>query len=93
MENETKPIYRNYQENVNYMRNRLGVEKSFDVIQLDLEYAGRKMALFMIDGFVKDDILHLLMKLLSRLEPEQLNPDPLEKLLKKTFTICRIRSS
>ncbi|MFP3359985.1 spore germination protein, partial [Planococcus sp. SIMBA_143] len=39
-------------------------------------------AMFLIDGFVKDDILHYLMKLLSRLEPEQLDPDPLEKLMK-----------
>ncbi|WP_407268386.1 spore germination protein [Radiobacillus sp. PE A8.2] len=83
METKQKPLYRKYSDNVAYMRDRLGVEKSFDVIQLDVEYAGRKMALFMIDGFVKDDILHYLMKLLSRLEPDQLDPNPLEQLLKK----------
>ncbi|SDK54851.1 spore germination protein [Sediminibacillus albus] len=81
-ENNKLPIYRKIDDNVAYVKERLGVDKSFDVIHLDLEYAGKKMALFMIDGFVKDDILHLLMKLLSRLEPEQLEPDPLEKLLK-----------
>jgi stage V sporulation protein AF len=82
MDNNVKPMYKNFEENVAYMRERLAVDKSFDVIHLDLEYAGRKMALFMIDGFVKDDILHLLMKLLARLEPEQLKPDPFEKLIK-----------
>nr|WP_272495870.1 spore germination protein [Bacillus pinisoli] len=66
-----------------YLKEELGVEKSFDVVQLDLEYAERKMSLFLIDGFAKDEILHLLMKFLARLEPEQLDPDPLEKLLKK----------
>ncbi|QTM99826.1 spore germination protein [Sediminibacillus dalangtanensis] len=84
MDNETKkvPVHRSLEKNVDYMRERLGVDKSFDVIHMDLEYAGKKMALFMVDGFVKDDILHLLMKLLSRLKPDQLEPDPLEKLLK-----------
>ncbi|RBW70559.1 spore germination protein [Bacillus taeanensis] len=72
----------NFEDNVNYLHRELGVEKSFDVIQLDLVYAGRKMAMFFIDGFAKDDILHYLMKLLSQLEPEQLDPDPLFKLMK-----------
>ncbi|WP_186575786.1 spore germination protein [Aquibacillus kalidii] len=83
MEQEKKPLYSSFDENIRYMRERLGVDKSFDVIQLDLEYAERKMALFMIDGFVKDDILHLLMKFLAQLEPSDLTPDPMEKMLKK----------
>lgn len=79
---EKQPMFNNYDDNIQYMKERLGVDKSFDVIQLDLEYAGRRMALFMIDGFVKDEILHYLMKLLSQLEPEQLEPNPFEKLLR-----------
>ena len=70
------------QENIAYLHKKLGVGKSFDVIQLDVEYAGRAMSLFMIDGFVKDDILHYLMRRLSFLEEEELQVHPLEKLLK-----------
>ncbi|MFC4022792.1 spore germination protein [Oceanobacillus longus] len=80
-ENEQK-MYDSYQENVDYITDRLAVDKSFDIIKLDLEYAERKMAMFMIDGFAKDDIIHLLMKFLSKLEPDDLKPDPLAKLLK-----------
>ncbi|MCA0986031.1 spore germination protein [Guptibacillus algicola] len=75
------PVTKSFAHNVEYLHNELGVGKSFDVIQLDLQYAGRSMAMFLIDGFVKDDILHYLMKLLSQLEPDQLEPDPLEKLM------------
>ncbi|MFP3489490.1 spore germination protein, partial [Staphylococcus sp. SIMBA_130] len=71
------PVSHSFEKNIDFLHKELGVGKSFDVIQLDLDYAGRKMAMFLIDGFVKDDILHYLMKLLSRLEPEQLDPDPL----------------
>jgi stage V sporulation protein AF len=82
-ENENRhPVTKQFEENINYLHRELGVEQSFDVIQLDLVYADRKMAMFFIDGFAKDDILHYLMKLLSELEPEQLDPDPLFKLMK-----------
>ncbi|KGX90867.1 stage V sporulation protein AF [Pontibacillus halophilus JSM 076056 = DSM 19796] len=77
-----QPMFSSFDENVDYLKKRLGADISFDVIHLDLEYAGRRMAMFMIDGFVKDEILHYLMKLLSELEPDQLEPDPFERLLK-----------
>ncbi|WP_072887690.1 spore germination protein [Ornithinibacillus halophilus] len=83
MEKEKQPLFQSYSKNIKYMDERLGVDKSFDIVHLDLEYAGKEMALFFVDGFVKDDIMHLLMKLLAKLEPEDLEPDPLEKLIKR----------
>lgn len=77
-----KPVSIEIDENIDYLKGKLGVDKSFDVIHLDVYYANRKMALFLIDGFVKDDILHYLMKLLAGLDPSQLENEPLEKLLK-----------
>ncbi|ALX48081.1 spore germination protein [Lentibacillus amyloliquefaciens] len=82
MEKEQQPLFSSYTKNVSYINERLAVDKSFDVIHLDLKYAGRNMALFLIDGFAKDEIMHYIMKLLAQLEPEQLDPDPLEKLFK-----------
>ncbi|KGX88875.1 stage V sporulation protein AF [Pontibacillus litoralis JSM 072002] len=79
---EKQPMFTKFDKNIAYMKERMGVGKSFDIIHLDLEYAGRSMALFMVDGFVKDDILHYLMKFLSELQPEQLEPRPFEQLLK-----------
>ncbi|TLS36321.1 spore germination protein [Pseudalkalibacillus caeni] len=76
------PVSSDFDKNVKFLHDELGVEQSFDVIQLNLEYAGRRMAMFMVDGFVKDDILHLIMKFFAKLKPEQLEPDPLDKLLK-----------
>ncbi|KAA0549419.1 spore germination protein [Bacillus sp. BGMRC 2118] len=82
MDRIKKPVSPNIQENIEYLEKELGVKESFDVIHLAQEYAGKKMSFFLIDGFAKDDILHYLMKLLSSLDPSQLEPDPLEKLLK-----------
>ncbi|MBC5637211.1 spore germination protein [Ornithinibacillus sp. BX22] len=83
MENDKQPLFSNYEQNNTYIQERLQVDKNFDIVHLDLEYAGRKMSMFFIDGFVKDDILHLIMKFLAKLEPDSLEPDALTKLLKR----------
>jgi stage V sporulation protein AF len=77
-----EPVFNKFDENIAYLRKELGVGESFDAIHLDLHYAGRNMGLFLIDGFAKDKILHYLMKMLSKLEPEDLKPDPLMKLMR-----------
>ncbi|WP_112181310.1 MULTISPECIES: spore germination protein [Paraliobacillus] len=80
--NEKRSLSKSFTDNVEYLHDYLGVEKSFDIIQLDLHYAGKDMAMFMIDGFVKDDIMFHLMRFLADLEEEKLQPDPMVKLLK-----------
>lgn len=80
--NGQKPLSKSFSENIQYLHDYLGVEKSFDVIQLDLHYAGKDMAMFMIDGFVKDDIMLYVMRFLAELDEEQLEPDPMIKLLR-----------
>ncbi|MCY7993434.1 spore germination protein [Bacillus haynesii] len=75
-------VQKNLAKNVEYLNEKLGVDKSFDMIRLDVVYADRDMSLYLVDGFVKDDIMHHLLKNLSRLTPESLEDDPLEKLVK-----------
>lgn len=72
----------NIDENLPVLDQLFGTDKSFDCIHLDLEYAGRRMALFFIDGFVKDDIFLYIMQHLSLLKEEDLADRPLERLLK-----------
>lgn len=76
------PVSKKIDENIAYLKENLGVGKSFDVIHLDVEYAGKKMALFLVDGFAKDDLLHLLMKFLASQDASKLRGDTLDKLLK-----------
>lgn len=80
---KTKKMTGNFDEDIAYLKNRLAVDKSFDLIFLDLHYAGRKIGLFLVDGFGKDDIMLFLMKFLSDMEPEELEEHPLDKLLQK----------
>ncbi|GGJ47686.1 spore germination protein [Virgibacillus salexigens] len=82
MNNEKQPIFKDFQKNRDYINERLAVDKSFDIIQRDLEYAGINMSLFLIDGFGKDDILLYIMKLFAKLQQSDFQPDVLSKLMK-----------
>ncbi|MFE8702475.1 spore germination protein [Cytobacillus sp. FJAT-54145] len=88
-----KLVHSELKENVAYLKEALGVEKSFDVIQLDVEYAEKEMAFYFIDGFVKDDILHLLMKFLARVNKDELESDTLEKLLKTYIPYVEVETT
>ncbi|MFS0635885.1 spore germination protein [Mesobacillus foraminis] len=87
------PVQADIEENVKYLREALGVGKSFDVIQLDVEYAEKKMAMFLIDGFAKDDLLHLIMKFLAKLKPEDLQSDTLKKLVHTYIPYVEVETS
>ncbi|MFB6465817.1 spore germination protein [Cytobacillus sp. Hz8] len=83
MEEKTQTnVSGNYYKNVNYLKDELGVGKNFDIIHLDLEYAETKMSLFLVDGLVKDNLLHLLLKFLATVKKEQLDANLLTKLMK-----------
>ncbi|MDF2902895.1 MAG: GerA spore germination protein [Bacillus sp. (in: firmicutes)] len=90
METIKNPVKTNIEENIAFLRPELGVGKSFDIIQLDVEYAERKMTLFMVDGLVKDNALHLLMKFLAKVKKEQLESNVLQKLVKTDIPYVEI---
>lgn len=83
----------NIEDNVSYLREELGVGKSFDIIHLDVEYAEHKMAMFLVDGLVKDDLLHLLMKFLAKVKKEELEKDVLKKLLRTYIPYIEISTT
>ncbi|MEK6454733.1 spore germination protein [Caldifermentibacillus hisashii] len=86
-------VSKNIHENINNLRQILGIGKSFDVIQLDLLYAERDMAVFFIDGFIKDEVFVQIMKLLSGLKAEEISDHPLEKLLRSYIPYLEIETT
>lgn len=86
-------VNENLKENTDFLRHELGVGKSFDVIHLDVEYAGREMAIFLVDGFAKDDIMLHIMKLLAKLEPGTLDTETLKKLVKTYIPYVEVETT
>ena len=86
------PVTQNHKENVKYIKEELGFGISFDILNVDAHYAGRDMSFFMVDGMVQGDIMHYLMRFLAKLDPERLQPDPLQAMLKQFIPYVEISS-
>lgn len=86
-------VFPQIKDTIDYIDTKLAVEKSFDVIKLDLNYADRQMAMYMVDGFAKDDILLFIMKWLSDLQAEDIEDHTLDKLLKKYIPYVEVETS
>lgn len=86
-------VSKQLENNTAYLKEALAVGKNFDVLQIDVVYAEREMALYLVDGFAKDDIMNRLMEFLAGLEPEQVDDDILSKLVKTYIPYIEIGTS
>ncbi|SDY54373.1 stage V sporulation protein AF [Evansella caseinilytica] len=77
-----KPAAENIETNVAYLKEQLGVDKSFDLISIELEYGGVDMYLFAVDAFAKDQALTQIQRELVRIKVN--NSVNLVDLLRKT---------
>ena len=82
MVHDKKFASKSFQDNIAYLDERLGIDESFDLVKLDLEYAETNMVLYLVDGFAKDEILDQMMWVLANLKPQDLEGDKLRKLMR-----------
>ncbi|MBS4539626.1 spore germination protein [Clostridium sp. D2Q-11] len=76
-------LFDKYEDNINYLSKKIGVESSFDTVRRDIVIGGKKAAVFFIDGFAKDDIMLYLLAILQNTKHEEIVPNTLEKLITK----------
>jgi stage V sporulation protein AF len=76
-----RPVDRSLAKNLEFLKERLGIGESFDVIAREFMIAGRKTALLFVDGFAKDDITLFILKTIMPLQREQIALNPVEKIL------------
>lgn len=68
-------------ENIRVLEERVGLNKSFDVVFREMTFATKQTGLFYINGFAKDDVMTDILTRMSYLEREDLMPNALKKLL------------
>ncbi len=54
-------VFPTLKENVDFIRNTLPIQESFDLLQRDIIIGERQSTFFFIDGFIKDDTMQKLM--------------------------------
>lgn len=94
MDKEIKhPISKELTYNVNYLNEQLATDKNFDIIHLDLEHSGVKMALFAVDAFAKDVALTEIQKVLRRVNEETDKIDFVNHLTKSIIPYIEVETN
>lgn len=75
------PIGRDLEENLSFLRERLGIGVTFDVLLREVEVGGKRGALLFVDGFVKDKVTVDLIESLQKARREEIVPMTIRKLL------------
>lgn len=76
------PLARKLEQNLDEIKQRLGVGITFDVLVREVTVGGRDAALIFIDGLIKDNATVHVLKFLMQLRREDLAPLPMKKLLR-----------
>lgn len=61
-----------YSEMVDYLKRKLRVDASFDLMYRDINVGHRHGALFFVDGLTKDEVLEKMLQFLAKIPPEDL---------------------
>ncbi|MEG6522628.1 spore germination protein [Desulfotomaculum sp. 1211_IL3151] len=80
VEKEAPKISSNLERNIAYLNSVLGYGKSFDIVLRRFNVAGKEIAMYFVNGFVKDDVMSLILRNLDELKRPDVSPNSLKKL-------------
>ncbi|MGI6678822.1 MAG: spore germination protein [Dehalobacterium sp.] len=83
----------NYQKNLDYLKEQLGVEANYDVICHEVLVGGKKGAFFTIQGFIDTEVLSSILSNLAVLTREEIVPNTLDKLKKQYLAHYQLDTS
>ena len=68
-------------QDMNYLNDRLKVDKSFDLIYRTIEIGGREACMYFIDGFCKDELMEKILQYFLSIKAETM-PEDAHKMCK-----------
>lgn len=77
-----KSITNSFEMNLKLFQDILRVDENFDIIYRTIKIADKRAAIFLIDGFAKDEVLQKLMQFFQNQKPENV-PDDIYEFSKK----------
>lgn len=80
-------------DNLDYMKEKLGVGTSIDVLVREMTVGGRKIALVFVDGFANGELITMILKTLVDLGHSELLVNPLKKLFYEKIPYMEMTST
>lgn len=77
-------------ENKKVLKERLPIDKSFDVIGREIKIGDKEAFFVMLDGFAKDDIMLWIIETLQAINPSETSMNTISKLLKEKIAYIEV---
>ncbi len=74
-------VYARLDQNIEYINKVLGYGESYDIVFRRFNVAGKAIAMYYVNGFVKDDVMSLILRNLDELKRVDVSPNSLRRLL------------
>ena len=81
MEKKDEKMTGALRQDMNYLNDRLKVDKSFDLIYRTIEIGGREACMYFIDGFCKDELMEKILQYFLSIKAEAM-PEDAHKMCK-----------
>lgn len=80
VEKEAPRVHTSLEKNIEYLNSIMGYGKSYDIVLRKFNLAGKEIAMYSVNGFVKDDVMALILRNLDQLKRGDVSPNSLKKL-------------
>ncbi|MDG5788741.1 spore germination protein [Evansella sp. AB-P1] len=88
-----RPASKDIESNVSYLKNELAIDKSFDLIYLDVEYSDIKMAFFTVDAFAKDQAITQIQRELLVFDTRKVKGSVIDRLIKTRIPYIELETT
>lgn len=86
----TVAISKNYQVNVDYLNQKLGVPESFDIVLREMSIGGKKIAIYSVNGMISRPASNLILEIFTGLERVDLAVNAVDKLVKSKIADLQV---
>lgn len=83
---------KDYCENKNILNDKLDVNRNFDVIFREIEFGGKRAAMYFIDGFCKDEMMQKMLQYFLDLTPEEM-PKSVNEMTRRFVPYVEVEAS
>lgn len=92
VEKEAPKVSSNLERNIAYLNTVMGHGKSFDIVLRRFNVAGKEIAIYFVNGFVKDDVMSLILRNLDELKRPEVSPGSLKKLFNEHINHIQVET-
>ncbi len=83
-------ISKNYQENIDYLNEKLGTKESYDIVVREMNVGGKKIAIYSINGMVGRPASNMILEAFIEIERAELVVNALDKLVKSKIVDLQV---